>query len=139
VKRVVVVDGMGGGIGVQLCARIKEAAGVGYELLALGTNAVAVERMVKAGAVRGACGENAIRETVRAADIITGPIGIIIANSMMGEITARMTGAILRSRAERVLLPLQNEHFVLAGIDPIPLAEMIKKAVEHIKARLEAV
>lgn len=134
-KRAVVIDGMGGGIGVQLVAKLKERC-AGCEILALGTNAVAVERMVKAGASRGAAGENAIRQTVRKADFILGPIGIIIENSMMGEITGRMSQAILASPAERILLPLQNEHLVLAGIEPFPLAKMIEKAVDYVYARL---
>lgn len=135
-KRVVVIDGMGGGIGVQLVSKIHEAsANNKHELLALGTNAVATERMVKAGASRGATGENAIYQTARSADFILGPIGIIIENSMMGEITGKMSQAILASKAERILLPLQNEHLVLAGIEPMPLSKMIEKAVEYLIAR----
>ena len=136
VKRVVVIDGMGGGIGVQLVSRLKESGFPATELLALGTNAVAVERMIKAGAVKGAAGENAIRQTVKTADFILGPIGIIIENSMMGEITAPMCAAILAAPAERILLPLQNEHLTLAGIDPVPLSKMIERAVELVSARL---
>jgi hypothetical protein len=135
-KRVVVIDGMGGGIGVQLVSRLKESGFPGTELLALGTNAVAVERMVRAGAIRGAAGENAIRQTVKTADFIIGPIGIIIENSMMGEITAPMCAAILASPAERILLPLQNEHLTLAGIEQLPLAKMIERAVELVGERI---
>ena len=135
-KKVAVIDGMGGGIGVQLVTRLKEQTGDYYEIIALGTNAVAVERMIKAGAARGATGENAIRQTVRTVDYILGPIGIIIENSMMGEITGKMTHAILGSPAERILLPLQNSHLVLAGIEPLPLAKMIDKAVEQLQGRI---
>lgn len=136
-KRVVVADGMGGGIGVALIAKLKDI-GADCELLALGTNAVATERMVKAGAARGASGENAICVTVQTADYILGPVGIIIENSMMGEITGKISSAILASSAERILLPLQNEHFTLAGIVPEPLSKMIDKAAECLKSRLAA-
>ncbi|MDR2468379.1 MAG: DUF3842 family protein [Spirochaetaceae bacterium] len=134
--RIVVIDGMGGGIGVALVCKLKELCGV-HELLALGTNAIATEHMIKAGAVRGATGENAIQHTVRTADFITGPIGIIIGNSMMGEITPAISSAILAAPAERILLPLQNEHLVLAGIEPMTLTKMIDKAVIYIKERLD--
>ncbi|GHV21119.1 hypothetical protein FACS189494_06050 [Spirochaetia bacterium] len=85
-KKIVVVDGMGGGIGVQLVTKLREAFDGSVEIIALGTNAVAVERMVKAGAGRGAAGENAIKQSAGLGDLILGPIGIVISNSMMGGI-----------------------------------------------------
>jgi hypothetical protein len=127
---VIVIDGLGGGIGVQLVSKLREISGARTEIIALGTNATATERMLKAGAHRGATGENAIRVTVRKADIILGPIGIVIPDSMMGEITATIANAVLTSPAERILLPLQNEHFVLAGLEQITLAKAIDKAIE---------
>ncbi|MDR2803687.1 MAG: DUF3842 family protein [Treponema sp.] len=136
-KTIVVVDGMGGGIGVQLVGKLREAAGENVEIIALGTNSVAVERMVKAGAHRGASGENAIRYSVGLGDIIVGPIGIIIGNSMMGEITCAMAEAILAAPGERILLPLQNDHLTLAGLDGLPLAKMIERAVELALERLD--
>jgi len=136
-KIIAVVDGLGGGIGVELVSRLKELAKEGgAELIALGSNAVAVERMVKAGAARGATGVNAVKHSVRKADFILGPIGIIIADSMMGEITNDMTLAILDSPAERILLPLQNEHLTLAGFEALPLSKMIDRACEIMKERL---
>jgi len=138
-KIIAVVDGLGGGIGVELVSRLKGIAKEhGAELIALGSNAVAVERMVKAGASRGAAGENAVKQSVQKADFILGPIGIIISDSMMGEITSGMTQAVLSSPAERILLPLQNNHLTLAGPDLIPLSKMIESACEIIKERLEA-
>ncbi|MDR0663339.1 MAG: DUF3842 family protein [Spirochaetaceae bacterium] len=136
-KKVVVVDGMGGGIGVQLTGKLRDASGDDVEIIALGTNAVAVERMVKAGAHRGASGENAIIQSVVLGDIIVGPIGIIIGNSMMGEITRAVAEAILAAPGERILLPLQNEHLTLAGLDGLPLAKMIERAVELTVERLQ--
>jgi hypothetical protein len=152
---IAVVDGMGGGIGSGIIGRIKESIDTGHtghtegteytgdpghsgemEIIALGTNAVAAERMVKAGAHRGTSGENAIRVMAKTASFILGPIGIVIADSMMGEITQVMAEAILSSPGERILLPLQQEHFFIAGLEQIPLAGMIDRAVEILKNRL---
>ena len=134
---IIVIDGMGGGIGVELISRLKEVVNKDAEIIALGTNAVATERMVKAGANRGATGENAIKTTAPTGHFIFGPIGIVINNSMLGEITQTMTSAILTAPGERILLPLQNEHFYLAGLDPIPLSKVMDKAVELFKERLK--
>jgi hypothetical protein len=129
-QRIVIIDGMGGGIGVQLIAKLRECIDKESEIIALGTNATATERMVKAGADRGATGENAIRVSAPLGDFILGPIGIVIADSLMGEITAGMCAAILSAPGERILLPLQNDHFFLAGLEQLPLAKMIDKAVD---------
>ncbi|MDR3303898.1 MAG: DUF3842 family protein [Treponema sp.] len=135
---ILVIDGMGGGIGVQLITRLKDILDkdMDTELIALGTNAVATERMVKAGAHRGATGENAIKVTAPHGHFILGPIGIVISNSLMGEITPVMVEAILAAPAERILLPLQHEHFFLAGLEQLPLAKMTDKAVEIFRERL---
>jgi hypothetical protein len=137
---IAVVDGMGGGIGSGLIGRIREGIDFGHsgetEIIALGTNAVAAERMVKAGAHRGASGENAVRVMAKTASFILGPIGIVIADSMMGEITPVMAEAVLSAPGERILLPLQQEHFFIAGLEQIPMAGMIDRAVEILKSRL---
>jgi hypothetical protein len=135
---VVVVDGMGGGIGVQLIGKLKEITDNDTEIVALGTNAVATERMVKAGAHRGATGENAIRVSVSSGDFILGPIGIVIGNSMMGEITQGMAAAVLAAPGERILLPMQQDHFYIAGLEQLPLAKMIDRALEMFRERLKA-
>jgi hypothetical protein len=134
-QTIVVVDGMGGGIGVQLVARIREQLG-GAEIIALGTNGTAVERMLKAGASRGAAGENAIRVSARLGAFILGPVGIIVPNSMLGEITPATAEAILAAPGERILLPLRNDHFTLPGIEQMPLAKAIDLAVALLKERL---
>jgi hypothetical protein len=133
-NRIVVVDGMGGGIGAQLIGKIKDIGDL--EIIALGTNGAATERMIKAGAHRGATGENAIRVSVSLGDFILGPIGIVIINSLMGEITPAIAGAILAAPGERILLPLQNDHFLLAGLEPAPLARAVDKAMEILRERL---
>ncbi|MDR0998670.1 MAG: DUF3842 family protein [Treponema sp.] len=135
---VVVVDGMGGGIGVQLIGKLKEIVRGDTEIVALGTNAVATERMVKAGAHRGATGENAIRVSVSSGDFILGPIGIVIGNSMMGEITGEMAAAVLAAPGERILLPMQQDHFSIAGLEQLPLVKMIDRALELFRERLKA-
>ena len=136
-RTIVVIDGMGGGIGVQLIGKIRELNLPDTELLALGTNAVAIERMVKAGAHRGAAGENVVRVTVPRADFILGPIGIVIPNSMMGEITPSIAEAVMAAPGERILLPLQQDHFILVGLEPLPLAKMLEKAVTLLRERIE--
>lgn len=141
-QRIVVIDGMGGGIGAQLIAKLKELGpdiiDADAEVIALGTNASATERMLKAGAHRGATGENAIRVSVGLGDFILGPIGIVIPDSMMGEITAGMVKAILTAPGERILLPLQNDHFYLAGLEQLPLAKMTDRAIEIFRERVKA-
>ncbi|MDR1903111.1 MAG: DUF3842 family protein [Treponema sp.] len=132
---IVIIDGMGGGIGVQLIAKLREFIDKESEIIALGTNATATERMVRAGADRGATGENAVRVSASLGDFILGPIGIVITDSMMGEITAGISNAVLSAPGERILLPLQNDHFFLAGLEQLPLARMIDKAIDIFKER----
>jgi hypothetical protein len=136
-KTIAIIDGMGGGIGAQLIGKVKEAIGGEAEIIALGANAVAAERMVKAGAHRGAAGENAVKVSVKTADFILGPIGIVIADSMMGEITRDMALAVLSAPGVRILLPLQQEHFFIAGLESLPLAKTIDRAVEMLKEQLK--
>jgi NAD(P)-dependent dehydrogenase (short-subunit alcohol dehydrogenase family) len=133
-KRICVIDGQGGGIGAALIKCLKEAYGETVELIGLGTNAIATAQMLKAGANRGASGENAIVQTVRKADLIVGPIAITWANAMLGEVTSKMAAAITSSPAPKILLPLTQESVILAGVVKEPLPHMIQKIVtETIK------
>jgi hypothetical protein len=136
--RVVVIDGMGGGIGTELVGRLKEINNAELEIVVLGSNAVATERMMKAGAHRGAAGENAVCVSVSLGDFIMGPIGIVINNSLMGEITPSMAEAILAAPGKRILIPLMQDHFYLAGVEQLPLGKMIEKAVEYLKEQIKA-
>ena len=104
--KVMVMDGQGGGIGSAIIKGLRKAIHEGVEILALGTNSIATSRMMKAGANRGATGENAIVRTSPRVDIITGPIAILISNSMMGEVTPRMSEAVCSSEANKILIPL---------------------------------
>jgi hypothetical protein len=139
-RTIVIVDGMGGGIGVQLIGKIRELIDREWpgqwDIVALGTNSTATERMVKAGAHRGATGENAVKVSVGMGDFILGPIGIVLANSLMGEISPGMAQAVLGAPGERILIPIQQDHFTLAGFDPMPLGKMVEKALEILKEKM---
>jgi hypothetical protein len=127
--RICVVDGQGGGIGATLIKRLKEIYQEEHEIIALGTNAIATAQMLKARANKGATGENAIIRTVATADIIIGPIAIILANSMMGELTPRMAEAIASAAALKLLLPLTQERIEIAGLHPEPLPHLVEQIV----------
>lgn len=129
----VIVDGQSGRVGALLAARIK-AAGLPLEVLAVGTNAIATSAMMKAGADRGATGENPILVACRDADIIAGPIGILMADALMGEITPTMAVAIGQSRAKKVLLPV-NSHCgkIVVGVRDLTLSRMLDEAVEALR------
>ena len=134
-KRIGVIDGQGGGIGSTIIKRLKERYEETVEIIALGTNAIATAQMLKAKANRGASGENAIVRTTSELDIIVGPLGIIIAHAMMGEVTPRMAEAVAGSPARKVLLPLSRENVEIVGQPPIPLPELVDLLVEkHIDA-----
>lgn len=137
-RTIVVIDGMGGGIGAQLIEKIREFKNEkeGLEIIGLGATAAATERMIKAGADRGASGENAVKVSASLGDFILGPIGIAIPNSLMGEISPAMAEAVLAARGEKILIPLQQDHFYLAGIEPLPLAKAVEKAVELLREKL---
>ena len=129
-----VVDGQGGGIGATLIKYLREAYGESVELIALGTNAIATAQMIKAGASRGASGENAVCRTVKKADCIVGPVSITWANAMMGEVTPKMAAAITSSSALKVLLPLFRERIEIVGMGKEPLMQLVHDLIAHTKA-----
>jgi NAD(P)-dependent dehydrogenase (short-subunit alcohol dehydrogenase family) len=129
--RVCVIDGQGGGIGAAIIKRLKEVYQEEHEVIALGTNAVATAQMMKARANRGASGENAIVRTVPMVDIILGPLSIVLANSMMGELTPRMAEAISSSPAPKLLLPLTQEQVEIIGLSPEPLPHLVEKIISE--------
>ena len=131
--RIAVIDGQGGGIGTTVIKRIKESYGENIEVWALGTNAIATAQMMKARANRGATGENAICHCVGQVDIIVGPISLLIANSMMGEVTPLMVQAIGTSRALKLLLPLTQESLAVVGTVREPLPHLVEKLLaDHL-------
>jgi uncharacterized protein YaaW (UPF0174 family) len=133
--RVLVIDGQGGGLGRQLTAAL--AAGCpDIELTAVGTNSIAASAMLKAGAHRAATGENAVVVNCRRADIIVGPIGIAIADALMGEISPAMANAVASSNAYRVLIPMNLCSTYVAGVDKKSSA-ILDDAMAHIRSLLE--
>jgi hypothetical protein len=130
-KKICVIDGQGGGIGATLIKHIQSRYPGEVEILALGTNAIATAQMMKAGANRGASGENAIVRTVSRSDLIVGPIAITWANAILGEVTPRMAEAITSSSAPKILLPLSQEDITLVCIATEPLPHMVEKAIDE--------
>ena len=127
------MDGQGGGIGKAIIKRLRDVYVEDIEILALGTNSLATSQMMKAGANRGATGENAIANMSLSVDIIVGPLAIIMANSMMGEVTPRMAEAISSSNALKILLPLTREKVTLLGVSGEPLPHLIERLIKTIK------
>ncbi len=132
VMLIIVIDGMGGGIGTQLVSQLSGELAAGTELICIGTNAWATQAMLKAGAARGATGENSVRVMARTADVIAGPIGIVIPNALMGEITPNIAEAIASSSARKVLVPVNQGHFEIVGMENRPLVSNIREAVARI-------
>ena len=132
---VLVIDGQGGGLGRQLVAAIS-AACPEARLTAVGTNSLATSAMLKAGAHRAATGENAVVVNCRRADIIVGPIGIAIADALMGEISPAMANAVASSNAYRVLIPMNLCSTYVAGVDKKSSA-ILDDAMAHIRSLLE--
>jgi hypothetical protein len=132
-QRICIIDGQGGGIGATLIKYLKEAFGESVVLIALGTNAIATAQMLKAGANKGASGENAICRTVFQVDCIIGPIAVTWANAMLGEVTPKMAEAVTSSPAIKILLPLSQESVEIVGIIKEPLPHLVQEAVEKTK------
>jgi hypothetical protein len=131
--KVMVMDGQGGGIGASIIKGMREQVGNDLEILALGTNSVATSRMMKAGANRGATGENAIVLMSQKTDAIIGPLAILMANAMMGEVTPAMASAVSSSQAPKVLIPLTQESITVVGITGEPLPHLVGQVVDIIK------
>lgn len=129
---VLVVDAQGGGIGKQVIAAVKEAF-PDFEVTAVGTNSNAASAMLKAGADHAATGENAVIVGCRTADLIVGPIGIVIADSLLGEITPAMATAIGQSRAKRILIPVNHCNNRIAGVNDLKISRLIESVVREIR------
>ena len=133
---VLVIDGQGGGLGRQLVAAIA-AACPEAELTAVGTNSLAANAMLKAGAARAATGENAVVVNCRHADVIVGPIGIVIADALLGEITPAMAAAVCQSGAKRVLVPINHCENYVVGVPEQPVSQLVAAAAQKVKALCE--
>ena len=129
--KVLVIDGQGGGIGRQIIESIKKTY-PDVDVTAVGTNVLATQAMIKAGANQAATGENAVIVNCRTADVIIGPIGIVIADSLLGEITPQIAVAVAQSSAERILLPMNLCSNYIAGYTQINTSKLIEDCLARI-------
>ena len=129
--KVTVIDGQGGQLGSQLVkeiiARFPEV-----ELTAIGTNAIATSTMLKAGAKNVATGENSVIVACRRADVIIGPVGIVIADSLLGEITEKMATSIGRADAVRILIPMNRCDNIIVGVASLNTKALIDDAISRL-------
>ena len=130
--RVLIIDGQGGGLGRQLVAAVKEYD-QDIEVLAVGTNSTAANAMLRAGADQAATGENSAVVAARRADVIMGPVGIVIADAMLGEITPRMAAAVGQSSAKRILIPVNLCDNIVVGVTDAPMGKNVQNAIEARK------
>lgn len=131
-----VVDGQGGGVGRTLVMELRNRFPE-HRVVAMGTNAMATSAMLRAGAQEGATGENAIVFNVQRCDLIIGPVGIVLANAMLGELTPRMATAIGSCNAAKILVPMPQAHVRIAGYTDQPIAPLIEAAMEQVRLALE--
>ena len=137
-KKIVVIDGQGGRIGRLLIEQLKDASlPVPHEIFAIGTNSTATAAMLKAGADWGATGENPVVVACRGADIVIGPLGIICADSLLGEVTPKMARAVGQCPAPKVLLPINRCNHFVVGVQSLPVGEQIALAVKQITELLQ--
>lgn len=133
---ILIIDGQGGNLGRQLTKRLKEAM-PRADITVVGTNSTATENMLKGGADRAATGENAVVVNARRAKVIAGPLGIVIADALLGEVTPAMAMAVGRSDAVRVLIPMNRCDTLVAGVADKPMGELVEDAVRRIVGLLQ--
>ncbi|HHU89609.1 MAG TPA: DUF3842 family protein [Clostridiaceae bacterium] len=131
IKKILVIDGQGGKLGKQLIEAIK-ARIKNIEVTAIGTNGIATSTMLKGGADYAATGENPVIVACRKADIIIGPIGIVIADSLMGEITPKMATAISQSNALRILIPANKCDNIIVGVPDLSMSALISDTINKL-------
>lgn len=130
--RILIIDGQGGGLGKALTEQcIKQFPEA--ELTCVGTNSAATAAMLRAGAKRAATGENAVVVACRTTDVILGPLGIVIADALLGEITPKMALAVGQSQAERILLPVSHCRSQVAGVTVTGLTELVADAMNRLE------
>lgn len=130
--QIVVIDGQGGRMGAQIVSAIRQA-GIPGQVLAIGTNTAATAAMMKAGADAGATGENPVVVACRDADVVIGPLGILVADALLGEITPTMAAAVGRSRAVKLLLPVNQCRNIVVGTRSLSLSALIAETVTELK------
>lgn len=129
---ILIIDAQGGGIGRQLVAAVKENI-PGAFVTAVGTNSAATSAMLKAGADIAATGENAVVVNSRKADVITGPVGIVIADSLHGEITSAMAAAVAQSSAKRILIPVNHCDNIVVGVESLNIGKLIQDVISELQ------
>ena len=129
-QRVLVLDGQGGGVGGRLVKMLSEKLPDTWELIAVGTNALATSTMLKAGAKQGATGENAVIYNAGRADLILGPIGVVVANGILGEVSPQMAAAVSGSEAAKILIPSASCGVIVAGTASLRLEDLLQNAVD---------
>lgn len=129
-RLILILDGQGGGVGSQLVKLLKPRLSSDCRLLCIGTNVMATSAMLKAGASQGATGENALVFNAARADVILGPIGVILANGILGEVSPAMAAAVSGSGAVKILIPSASCGVYVAGTEECRLDEYIRRAVE---------
>lgn len=127
--KILVIDAQGGGIGRQLISALKNRFPE-HIILAVGTNSMATLAMLKAGADQAATGENSVVVACSMADLIIGPVGIVIADAMLGEITPKMAAAVGQSRARKILIPFKNDSHMIIGVPDYNVSRLVEAAVE---------
>ena len=133
---ILVIDGQGGQLGGQLIKSLK----LNFKeihITAVGTNATATATMLKAGASQAATGENPVVVACRKADVIIGPVGIVIADALLGEITEKMAVAVGQADAVRILLPMNKCENLVAGVPTVNTGALIEDAVAKLRCVLE--
>lgn len=130
---ILVIDGQGGKLGNQLIAAIRSRLPDAV-IRAVGTNSAATAGMMKAQPDQAATGENAVVVACRRADIVAGPVGIVVADSMLGEVTGRMAAAVARAGEARVLIPFNRCETIVAGVADRPLSELVEDAAARVAA-----
>ena len=132
---IVVIDGQGGRMGRQLIEGIR-SEGLACDITAIGTNVLATSAMLKAGADRGATGENPVIVACRSAQVIVGPIGILAADAMLGEVTPAMAAAVGRSGALKLLLPVNQCNHIVIGTQQLTMAQIVAQTVAQLRQLL---
>ena len=133
---ILIIDGQGGQMGAQLVKEILSKF-EGVDLTVVGTNATATAAMLKAGAKKGATGENPVVVACRRADVIMGPVGIVIADSLLGEVTEKMAVSVGRADAVRILIPMNKCENIVAGVQTSNMGALLSDAVAKLGAILE--
>lgn len=127
---ITVIDGQGGGLGSALIARLKDELSQEHQLIAVGCNALATSAMLKAGAHRGATGENAVCYNAARSDLILGPIGLLSANALLGEVSPAMAAAVSAAPGRKILIPSSSCGILVAGATGLKLEDALQSAVE---------